>query len=146
MVGTEAEGDSVNRLVWKVFTIVTGVVYSLPLLFGTSSGQVETSTRFTLPLEAIDVLGLIGFSWHVRIGWRWLWKVVFVAHVVVLVILTPFSIYISLLTPLPEVAAWVWRLFMTLGGVFLVLWFLQLYALFRYAFREDQLWNRPAAI
>ena len=130
VVGTEAEGDSVNRLVWKVFTIVTGVVYSLPLLFGTSSGQVETSTRFTLPL----------------IGWRWLWKVVFVAHVVVLVILTPFSIYISLLTPLPEVAAWVWRLFMTLGGVFLVLWFLQLYALFRYAFREDQLWNRPAAI
>jgi hypothetical protein len=93
--------------------------------------------------DTIALVGLVGFAWRLRIGWRWAWKAYVAAEVVGLPVMTIFSVYFAL-PHLPAEADVRWIL-LGFFGFGLAFSLASLYALFRYAFRDDAVWRSPTA-
>jgi len=129
-----------SRWGWKSFAIATGLLFYLPTLFPVGPGGVsEDRDWVSIAYGTISMLGLVGFAWRLRIGWRWAWRVFLIVNVVGFLILTPLGLYFGI-PALPD-EPWLWWGLLGMFGVSTAFWAIGTYALFRYAFREDALWR-----
>ena len=129
-----------NRWGWKGFAIASGLFFYLPSLFPVGPGGVaEDRDWVTITYGTISIFGLVGFAWRLRIGWRWAWKVFVGVNVAGFLILTPLALYFGIPALPPE--PWLWWSLLGMAAVANIFWAISIYALFRYAFREDAIWR-----
>jgi hypothetical protein len=120
-----------TRVGWKVFTIAA----------------IALECCFVEPRLALDLLlvnlaglvGLVGYAWNVRIGSRWIWKVVFGLETLVLSVPVAVSGSLTLLPMLATGPTWddVFTWPSLLAGLLLT----KLYALYRYGFGNSPPWG-----
>ena len=118
-----------TRIGWKLFTVGVLAMEGSELL-SVSRGLV---VRGLTDIPAI--LGLIGYSWSVAIGRRWIWKAVFCLEAIELSLA-------SLLFPMLWRSRPHWPSFFVWAIAFGTgMSLAKLYALYRYAFGKSERWD-----
>jgi hypothetical protein len=125
------------RLGWKLFTLLQIVL--LPGYFLPPSDH-EGWDWYSMATQTLLAVGLVGYSWRVRIARRWVWKLAFVVqiiNVILLVIATGFAGSWYRGHPPPQDS----RVQMLLLAAGVYVWdAIVAFALYRYAFREESTW------
>ena len=130
------------RLGWKLFTLVQ--IALLPAFFLPPGGD-EGWDWYSMATHPLMALGLVGYSWHVRIARRWVWKLAFgvqVINVIALVLATAFAGHWFRGHPPAEESRVSMVLFV--AGVYVQEALVTL-GVYSYAFREQSTWGTSDA-
>ncbi len=110
-----------TRIGWKAFTLAAIA----------SDGPQLTSVSVNAFIDVLVLIGLVGYSWGVKIGSRWMWRVVFlletVGVIMALIFWAPYACASRATWPRDFAWAIVLGTAMSLGKI---------YALFRYGFSD----------
>ena len=127
-----------KRIGWKVFTVAAIALESVEIArpIGSSPGPTIAS------LDVAVLLGLVGYSWSLGIGPRWIWKALFCVELPLLVVVGSGALLMG------------WQARSSMPPYFIATLMLyaamllgKLYGLYRYGFGDSAPWHavQPAA-